>query len=447
MVKTRGNGSRSIKDLKAGSLTASPSLTKKKARKTKIHSDSSESPDVLAPKKKSKGWFQVSSSQKYPWSKGTNPSDSTPKVSSPMGSTPRSKFRSKVKKIPPPCSSFETDPSEAFVPSDDDPLEDDSSIDDDVASEAEFDPSEDPHVSPKGKKAVKIPEIHTKVFGVIKNIEDRGWLGSLTGFDGFVPRIVQEFYANLNDDLFDSKSFMYGQVYVRGNWYLFSAAEIAKVLNLPPPVINVVVEFNKDKVLSQLVGQNMVWEQHSVLKVTDLTHYYVVLHKFATNNWIPTTHTSTITFDTTFFLYKVGTGLQVDLATLIFYQIIALGKAKKKGQYLVFPLLIYKLLDSQKSLRLEYEIVTPPTIGVDYKLKKESSSVKTTKGISLKAGDADSVITELAGVKAGDADSIRNKIDFVADSSVSFSVDTEFIWLANFQNQRNLQIDFEDIRK
>ena len=96
----------------------------------------------------------------------------------------------------------------------------------------------------------------------------------------------------------------------------------------------------------------MVWEPHLVLKVTDLTHYYAVLHKFSTNNWIPTTHTSTITFDTTFFLYKVGTGFQVDLATLIFDQITALGKAKKKGQYLVFPHLIYKLLDSQKPRRL-----------------------------------------------------------------------------------------------
>ncbi|XP_062114283.1 uncharacterized protein LOC133825342 [Humulus lupulus] len=239
-----------------------------------------------------------------------------------------------------------------------------------------------------------------RVFGVIKNIEDWGWLGSLTGLDGFVPRVVQEFYANLNDDLFDRKSFMFGQVYVRGNWYLFNAAEIAKVLNLPLSVDNVAVEFNKDKVLSELVGQNMVWEPHSVLKVTDLTHYYAVLHKFATSNWIPTTHTSTITFDTAFFLYKVGIGLQVDLASLIFDQITALGNAKKKGQYLVFPHLIYKLLDSQKPLLLEYEILTPPSAGADYKLKKEPSSVKATKGIALKAGDADSVAAELAGVKA-----------------------------------------------
>ncbi|XP_062081386.1 uncharacterized protein LOC133786199 [Humulus lupulus] len=450
MVRTRGSGTRSVKAV-AGSLTASPSLTKKKARKNTLsqpslignsittskvvvipdleapgvpstppastallafvpgsskrgraspsddvsdhdrdtaitHSYSSESPDVLAPKKKSKGWFQVSSSRKSPRSKGPNPSDSMPKASSLVGSTPRSKFRSKVKKIPPPCSSSESDHSSDFVPSDEDPLEEDPSLDENVSSEAESDPSEDPPVSPKGKKSVKILEIRTTVFGVIKNIEDRGWFGSLSGLDGFDPRVVQEFYANLNDDLFDSKSFMFGQVYVRGHWYLFSAAEISKVLNFPPSVDNFAVEFNKDTVLSELVGQNMVWEPHSVLKVTDLTHYYAVLHKFATNNWIPTTHTSTITFDTTFFLYKVGTGLQVDLATLIFDQITALGKAKKKGQYL--------------SLRLEYEILTPPTAGADYKLKKEPSSVKATKGIALKAGDDDSVTTELAGVKA-----------------------------------------------
>ncbi|XP_062103657.1 uncharacterized protein LOC133814752 [Humulus lupulus] len=435
MVKTRGSGSRSVKDLKDGSLTASPSLTKKKARKSTLSQPSlivgtttmSKAvviPDLESPKAPSGPPSTAASLASVP--------GSSKKVSSPVGSTPLSKFQTKVKKIPPPCSSSETDPSEAFLPSDDDPLEYDASLDDDVASEAESDPSEDPPVSPKGKKAVKIPDIRTKspvvpkatsglsfkahslnfrfndneknmkhyvhrdficekkisfsahrVFGVIKNIEDRGRLGSLTGFNGFVPRVIQEFYANLNDDLFDSKSFMFGQV-----------------LNIPSAVINDVVEFNKDKVLSELVGQNMVWEQHSVLKVTDLTHYYAMLHKFSITNWIPTTHTSTITFDPAFFLFKVRTGLQVDLATLIFYQITALGNTKKKGQYLVFPHLIYKLLDSQKSLRLEYEIVTPPTAGVDYKLKKDSSSVETTKGIALKTGNVDSVITELAGVKA-----------------------------------------------
>ncbi|XP_062085970.1 uncharacterized protein LOC133792078 [Humulus lupulus] len=402
MVKTRGSGSQSIKDLK-GKVVVIPDLetakapsgppssavplttisgSSKKVRASlsddvsdhevasaKTHSDSTESPDVLAPEKKNKGWFQVSSSRKFPQSKGTNPSDSTPKASYSMGSTPLSTFRTKVKNIPPPCSSSESDPSESFAPSDDDPLEDDASIDDDVASKVESDPSEDPSISPKHyvhRDVIcekKIMFSAHRVFGVIKNIEDRVWLGSLIGFDGFVPRVVHEFYVNLNDDLFDSKSFMFGQVYVRGHWYLFSVVEIAKVLNVTSVVINDVVDFNKDKILSELVGEHMVWEQHSVLIVTDLTHYYAMLHKFFINSWIPTTHTSTITFDTTFFLFNVGTGLQVDLATLIFYQITALGKAKKKGQYLVFPHWIYKLLDSKKPLWLEYEIVTPPTAG------------------------------------------------------------------------------------
>ncbi|XP_062075082.1 uncharacterized protein LOC133779101 [Humulus lupulus] len=400
MVKTRGSGSRSVKDLKAGSLTASSSLTKKNARKSTLSQPSLINatittskamviPDLEAPKVPSGPPSSAAplasaprSSKKVRASLSDDVSDhdgDSAKTHSDSTESPDVLGPKKKKQRVVPGFLFSKIPSVRRMI----PLKMMPSIDDDVASEAEFDPSEDPPVSPKGKKVVKIPEIRTKVFGVIKNIEDRWWLGSLTGFDGFVPRVVQEFYCNLNDALFDS-----------------NAAEIAKVLNLPPTVINVAMEFNKDKVLSELVGQNMVWEQHSVLKVADLTHYYVLLHKFATNNWIPTTHTSSITFDTTFFLFKVRTGLQVDLATLIFDQIAALGKAKKKGQYLVFPHLIYKLLDSQKSLRLEYEIVTTPTAGVDYKLKKESSSVKTTKGISIKAGDADSVITELAGVKA-----------------------------------------------
>ena len=96
-----------------------------------------------------------------------------------------------------------------------------------------------------------------RVFGVIKNIEDRGWLGSLTGLDGFVPRVVQEFYANLNDDLFDSKSFMFGQVYVRGHWYLFSAVEIAKVLNLP--LLLTMLLWNSTKIRFYLNWWDRIW--------------------------------------------------------------------------------------------------------------------------------------------------------------------------------------------
>ena len=42
---------------------------------------------------------------------------------------------------------------------------------------------------------------------------------------------------------------------------------------------------------------------------------------------------------------------------------------------------------------------------------------------------------------------LPDETDFVADSSVSFSVDTECIWLTDFLNQRNSQIDFKDTRK
>ena len=140
----------------------------------------------------------------------------------------------------------------------------------------------------------------------------------MSDFDGFVPWVVKEFYANLNDELLDQNSFMFHKVYVRGHWYRFSPTEIAKALNLVPIEIDDSIEFAKDQVLSELVGQAMVWEPSTSLQVTDLTHYYGALLKFIMFNWMPTTHSSTITQDMAFLLFKIGTGVTFDLAAAIF---------------------------------------------------------------------------------------------------------------------------------
>ncbi|XP_062112983.1 uncharacterized protein LOC133824128 [Humulus lupulus] len=142
----------------------------------------------------------------------------------------------------------------------------------------------------------------------------------------FAPHLVFGVLLTLEER--DQSSFMFHKVYVRGHWYNFSPSEIAKALNLVPVEIDDSLEFAKDQVLSELVGQAMVWEPSTSLRVTDLTHFYGALFKFAMFNWMPTTHSSTITHDMAFLLFKIGTGVAIDLGAVIFDQIMSLSGAK-----------------------------------------------------------------------------------------------------------------------
>ncbi|XP_062087357.1 uncharacterized protein LOC133794141 [Humulus lupulus] len=161
-------------------------------------------------------------------------------------------------------------------------------------------------------------------FGVLTMLQDRQWTGSLVKFSGFVDRIVKEFYANLTNEIIEPSSPLYNKVFVRGHWFSFSPQDIALALHLPLAFEDDVdgASLDKDMVITELVGQKMVWPSNTVISVSNLTYTYAVLHKFATTNWKPTSHTATISFDMASFLYKVGTGLGINLASVIHDQII-----------------------------------------------------------------------------------------------------------------------------
>ncbi|XP_062086269.1 uncharacterized protein LOC133792384 [Humulus lupulus] len=143
-------------------------------------------------------------------------------------------------------------------------------------------------------------------YSVLTMLQDKKWTGSLVKFTGFVDRIVKEFYANLTNEIIEHKSPLYCKVFVRGHWFSFSPQDIAHALHLPLDVKDDddLATLDKDTVITELVGQKMVWPSNIVISVSNLTYTYAVLHKFATTNWKPTSHTATISFDMALFLYK-----------------------------------------------------------------------------------------------------------------------------------------------
>ncbi|XP_062113670.1 uncharacterized protein LOC133824713 [Humulus lupulus] len=238
-------------------------------------------------------------------------------------------------------------------------------------------------------------------FGVLTMLQDRKWTGSLVKFTGFVDRIVKEFYANLTNEIIEPKSPLYNKVFVRGHWFSFSPQYIAHALHLPLDVEDDddLASLDKDTVITELVGQKMVWPSNTVISVSNLTYTYAVLHKFSTTNWKPTSHTATISFDMASFLYKVGIGLGINLA---------MKKDLQRDQEdLVAP-----------TTAASYKASAPPTEATD------APSTKKVKPQSLKfASDdiphASSSVATNPGLVATEITAIRASVDSLATRVMS----------------------------
>ncbi|KAM6545480.1 hypothetical protein CsatB_026216 [Cannabis sativa] len=217
-----------------------------------------------------------------------------------------------------------------------------------------------------------------KPFGVYNMLKERQWVDTLIGFDGYVDRIVKEFYANITDEFLDEDSFMFGKVFVRGHWYSFTVKDVAEALNLPMGIEPTDVEFDRQKVFSYLSGDNEI-ELSDTMHMSQLTYQHAALMRFALSNWFPCSNPVNVSNELAFFLYKVSIGAKIDLADMIWEQIVSLRKGKKPRLNLIFPHLIYKILSDQEELILENESIEMPAVGTTFKIPEKPPQGKAAQ--------------------------------------------------------------------
>ncbi|XP_062093653.1 uncharacterized protein LOC133799670 [Humulus lupulus] len=334
-------------------------------------------------------------------------------------SSPLTATKKRLKAHPPSLSSSESDPEEEKFESEasHDTTLSDETVPNNAESEAKSDKPEKEDIVPSEQEVESdLDPIATPLSSKAKGKRP------ISDPTPSPKRSVKEFYANLTNEIIEPKSSLYNKVFVRGHWFSFSPQDIALALHLPLDVEDDddVASLDKDMVITELVGQKMVCLSNTVISVSNLTYTYAVLHKFATTNWKPTSHTATISFDMASFLYKVGTSLGINLALVIHDQIIGFCKGNRKNLNLPFPQVIYKVLSMQKKdLQRDQEDLVAPTTAASYKASappSEATDVPSTKKVkpqSLKfasddiphasssvATDSGLVATEIAAVRA-----------------------------------------------
>ncbi|KAM6574826.1 hypothetical protein CsatA_023153 [Cannabis sativa] len=217
-----------------------------------------------------------------------------------------------------------------------------------------------------------------KPFGVYNMLKERQWVDTLIGFDGYVDRIVKEFYANITDEFLDEDSFIFGKVFVRGHWYSFTVKDVPEALNLPMGIEPTDVEFDRQKVFGYLSGDNEI-ELSDTMHMSQLTYQHAALMRFALSNLFPCSNPVNVSNELAFFLYKVSIGAKIDLADMIWEQIVSLRKGKKPRLNLIFPHLIYKILSDQEELILENESIEMPAVGPTFKIPEKPPQGKAAQ--------------------------------------------------------------------
>ncbi|KAL3623035.1 hypothetical protein CASFOL_031851 [Castilleja foliolosa] len=183
-----------------------------------------------------------------------------------------------------------------------------------------------------------------KKHNLVDFFEARGMLATVSTAVPFVRDIIVEFYANLVPQVCEKGSASYGKVYVRGNIYTFTPEKINLLMGTDDYQGTSAVD-NMDEAITFLTrGKVSKWEEQ--LSAAKLTSLYSVLHKIAVFNWLPSKNTTVITRPQAQLLYRLGTGIKFNFGQMVFDCVTKLAQPNS-GSSLVFPSIIYNLLESQ----------------------------------------------------------------------------------------------------
>ncbi|XP_019173397.1 PREDICTED: uncharacterized protein LOC109168971 [Ipomoea nil] len=148
---------------------------------------------------------------------------------------------------------------------------------------------------------------------------------TVTSICSYSKLLTYEFYCNLNEDIDNLTSEKCQQIFIRGKWYVFEPDMINQYYGLK--TVEEEEIFDWDLVAKTLTGGlTPVWPtgDNDTLSSSQFTSKFVILHRIALHNWLPSAHFHTVGKNLTALLFRVGTKMTIDLGRWIFYHILTL---------------------------------------------------------------------------------------------------------------------------
>ncbi|XP_019190494.1 PREDICTED: uncharacterized protein LOC109184954 [Ipomoea nil] len=150
------------------------------------------------------------------------------------------------------------------------------------------------------------------------------------------------------------------RIFIRGKWYVFGPDVINEYYGLRAVDEEEITDW--DLVARTLTGgQTPVWPTGDVdtLSSSKLTSKYVILHRIALHNWLPSAHFHTVGKQLAALLFRIGTKMTIDLGKWIFYHFLTLIHPREQKVRLLYPNLIFGVLTTQGLVPMPSEIICP----------------------------------------------------------------------------------------
>ncbi|XP_019163444.1 PREDICTED: uncharacterized protein LOC109159787 [Ipomoea nil] len=146
------------------------------------------------------------------------------------------------------------------------------------------------------------------VCDILPLLNEVGLLKTVTDICPYSKLLTYEFYFNLNDEIDVLTGPRPMQIFIRGRWYVFWPDMINEYYGLPAVQEEAVADW--DLVARTLTGgQTESWPtgDKDYLQSSHLTSRYVILHRLALHNWLPSAHFHTVGKLLAGFLFRIGT--------------------------------------------------------------------------------------------------------------------------------------------
>ncbi|XP_019191510.1 PREDICTED: uncharacterized protein LOC109186057 [Ipomoea nil] len=198
------------------------------------------------------------------------------------------------------------------------------------------------------------------VCDILPLLNEVGLLKTVTDICPYSKLLTYELYCNLNDEIDVLTGPRPMQIFIRGRWYVFGPDMINEYYGLPAVQEEAVTDW--DLVARTLTGgQTESWPtgDKDYLQSSHLMSRYVILHRLALHNWLPSAHFHTVGKLLARFLFRIGTKMQLDLGKWIYYHILTLIHPREQKVRLPFPNLIFGILTTQGVEPMPSEVISP----------------------------------------------------------------------------------------
>ncbi|XP_019178986.1 PREDICTED: uncharacterized protein LOC109174176 [Ipomoea nil] len=198
------------------------------------------------------------------------------------------------------------------------------------------------------------------VCNILPLLSEVGLLKIVTSICSYSKLLTYEFYYNLNEEIDNLTSERCQQIFITGKWYVFRPDMINEYSGMKPVEEEEISDW--DLVAKTLTGGLApVWPtgDNDTLSSSEFTSKFVILHRIALHNWLPSAHFHTVGKQLAALLFRIGTKMTVDLGRWIFYHILTLIHPREQKVRLPYPNLIFGILSSQGLVPMQSEIITP----------------------------------------------------------------------------------------